>query len=258
MNSVTLSQTVIESNGYRFTLEEINSGLQHIDFTVPVQSNDDPLVKLYKQYFNPASFSVYRSFFLPGDWGGFTQADFDSWQSHIHNNQMILDKTMLLRDHFGNAYAICQYRLSTREYEIPGTAIFKKINREWKHISFMNDEQASDLKKIGLLEDDYLKQLQVDGSSIQMREAASVESKKAIEKFDRDQLFISVRGYLSDLGVSTADLEIAEYFFTRKAEVEMVKYIAEAYHLDPYDMMKELNTLLGFTLYKYVQTAKTN
>ena len=112
--SGALCQRTIETNGYQFTIEKVNTGLQQISITSPVLTKDDLVIRLYKQYFNPPSFAAYRSFFLAVDWGGFTESEFNAWQSRIHNNQMILDKTILLRDQFGNAYAVCQYRMVTR------------------------------------------------------------------------------------------------------------------------------------------------
>jgi hypothetical protein len=257
LQATAVGQRTIEVDGYQFEIDQLKTGLQNISLESSVLPGDDPVVKLYKQYFNPPSFAAYRSFFLAADWGGFTESDFNAWQSRVHNNQMILDKTMQLHDQFGNKYAICQYRMITKENEIPGNAIFKKINQDWKHISFMNDQQADGLKAIGLLDDEYLLLLPEDGSSRKLANAPASVSKAPIEKFNRNEIFQSVRKILAAKGVSSNDMTIADNLFAGKAEVEMAKYIAVQYKLDVYDLMEELNGALGFTMFKFVRTAKS-
>ncbi|MBK9106715.1 MAG: hypothetical protein IPL92_19680 [Saprospiraceae bacterium] len=253
---VASAQRNIKTDMTMLSIEGWNASLKYISYLDPPRPEEDIAVKLYKSYFNPESFSKYRDFFLPSDWGGFTESDFNTWQTYLHENAMTLEKTLYLTDEQGQDFIICHYTVETKEYVLPGAAIFKKVNQGWKHISFMNDPLAMDLKEIGLLQTSLIEAIPEDGKTRSLRSMKS-NSAEPIEKFDRKKLFAGVKNVLLSRGVSASDLELSEKLFLEKAEVEMVQYIGQNYQIDSYDLMEELNTTIGFTLFKFVRTLKT-
>lgn len=234
---------------------EIKKSLSYLDPPTP----DDPLaIRLYKQYFNPVSFEAYRNFFLGKDWGGFSESDFNAWQTYLRNNLVTLEKTMKIVEDNGQEYIVCHYTVETNEYKFPSIAIFKKVGQSWKHISFKNDPQAYDLKHIGLLKTESITSLRDNGSAKKLSSLQQNNMLEPIEKFDRSILFGKIREALQLKEVSDADLNLSEQLFVEKAEVEMVKYLARSYALDTYDLMEELNTAMGFNLFKFARTVKSN
>lgn len=249
-------QRNIKTDHAILSIHELMATDQKISYLDPPLPEESLPVRLYKSYFNPGSFTSYREFFLSKDWGGFTENDFNAWQSYLNENKMTLNKTIQLQDDHGGNYIICHYTVETKEYVLPGTAIFKKVNQAWKHISFMNDSLAMDLKQIGLLKYSAIEEMPEDARPRALRSMMS-NTEEPVEKFDRMKLFSDVQGILHSKEVSASDIALAEKLFLEKAEVEMVQYIGQAYQIDPYDLMEELNTAIGFRFFKFVRTLKT-
>ena len=251
------AQRIIQATSGQFTILQLHVVPGHVSCFDPVSSKDSPEIQLFKKYFNAGSFEAYRNYFLSADWGGFKEPEFVAWQTYLRTNTMKLEKTVHLRDQSGKEYVICQYTVDTDQYRLPGTAIFKKVNQAWKHISFMNDEEADDLKQIGLLQTSYIEALPGDGLPKPLQNMVSNIDLPA-EKFNRSTLFQKIKLSLEAKGVSASDLHIAESLFNEKAEVEMVQFISRDYKLDSYDLMEELNGIIGFTMFKFARTLNTN
>ncbi len=222
----TMAQGAIVHGSSALKLTEFRILETPVEFREAPKPDDDEVVRLFKHYFNPGSFNTYRTFFLPGDWGGFTQADYDAWQARLHANTLHLERVIRLEDPAGNKFLILQYWYENPQHVIPSQAIFKRINHEWKHISNVNDKLAP---------------------------AARLQS---VEKFDRADLFERIRPVLATYPLRPEDMSLARTLFLEKAEVEMARFIAQTCTVDLYDLMHRLNTGLGFTLYKFANTTK--
>lgn len=256
LDVLVVGQKTIQTEAFQWVIHEMYVFHNEVSYLTPPQPHDQPAVRLYKQYFNPASYQAFRDFFLPADWPGSSKSDFDKWQSFLHLNNPRLEKILRLQNEFNNEFIICHFMIETIEYMYPGTAIFKKTNQGWKHISFINDPEAGELKQIGLLRTAYLESIVNEDSPAQLRNMQVNNSISPTEKFDRSKLFSGVRQVLKSRNVSDSDLILCEKLFIEKAEVEMVQYIGQAYTIDVFDLMGELNEVIGFSLYKFVNTAK--
>ncbi len=250
-----MAQGTIVKGNVTLTLSEFQPLDKPVEFREALKPDDDQAVQLFKRYFNPGSLEAYRTFFLPGDWGGFTQADYDAWQARLQANTMHLERIIRLEDPARNNFLILQYRYENAQYVIPSQAIFKRINREWKHISNANDKPAPVLKQIALLDDTVLSRLSASSETLHLS-GGEVARLQSVEKFDRADLFERIRPVLATYPLRPEDMSLARTLFLEKAEVEMARFIAQTSTVDTYDLMDQLNTALGFTLYKFVNTTK--
>ncbi len=251
----TMAQGAIVHGSSALKLTEFRILETPVEFREAPKPDDDEVVRLFKHYFNPGSFNTYRTFFLPGDWGGFTQADYDAWQARLHANTLHLERVIRLEDPAGNKFLILQYWYENPQHVIPSQAIFKRINHEWKHISNVNDKLAPVLKQIALLDNSILEGLSTSTETLDLSggPAARLQS---VEKFDRADLFERIRPVLATYPLRPEDMSLARTLFLEKAEVEMARFIAQTCTVDLYDLMHRLNTGLGFTLYKFANTTK--
>ena len=257
--SITVfAQRTIQVDQFQMVIDQVTSITLPVQLTDPVHPQDDEPIRLFKKYFNTSSLAAFRSFFTEADWGGFSQAKFNEWQQYIRNNPYTLEKTIQLHDQFGNAYIILQYQVNTPHYVIPGTAIFKRINQQWKHISFINDPQAEGLHTIGMLTHAYLQNMADRGPSRSVQSITSNDICSVSEKFDRKHLFTTCRQLLEQRSVSEEDISLAETLFLEKAEVDMVKYIGSEYSIDPYELMRVLNQQFGFELFVFSDSGNSN
>jgi len=98
--------------------------------------------------------------------------------------------------------------------------------------------------------------MSTDPFLIERSRVSQSNERTAVEKFDRKKLFDSAKEVFSSIQVSPSDMAYAEDLFLKKAENEMVNYIAESYAVDPFDLMEKLNQAFGFSLFKFINTLK--
>jgi hypothetical protein len=250
------AQRTFQFNDYQIELVQYELLARVVDFREPVDPAQSELVQLFKQYFNPASFDQYRSFFLPQDWPGSTAADFSKWQAHLQQNQMWLEAILRVKDPHGNAFVIFQYTFESDEYVLPNSAVFKSVNGKWKHISLVNDLMATPLKQIGSLETGYLSALPREKFTIRVDDVAGQHARGSREKFNRSILFEKVQHVCQSKSMAAPDIQHARDLFIGKNEMDMVFYLADQYDMDVYALMETLNSELGFPLFRYIQTSK--
>ncbi len=255
---IVSGQGYIQTDAHQMAIIDIQPDGKDVSYLDPVRTDDPLEIRLFKQYFNPGSFNAYRNFFLAEDWGGFAESDFTAWQSYLRKNKVKLDKTMRVQEENNQEFIVCHYTVESEFYIMPSTAIFKKTGQGWKHISFMNDPEAMDLKQIGLLQTEAITSLREGGGTARLANLERKYTIEPVEKFDRAKLFGTIAGVLEEKEVSASDMSLARDLFVERAEIEMVKYIAGSYEIDVYDLMDELNTAMGFKLFKFVRTVKSN
>ncbi|MBP6679712.1 MAG: hypothetical protein KA166_00880 [Saprospiraceae bacterium] len=256
VSQVSVAQLIFASENNQIEVLEQISFSKGVLYNEVVRGSDHPFVVLFKSYFNPASFETYKLFFLSSDWMGSSEEEFKTWQGHLKKNSLWLENILHVRDHQSLEFVIFQYTMETGEYILPSAAIFKKVNQSWKHISNVNDQQTPFLKSIGLLKPSYLTSMSTDPFLIERSRVSQSNERTAVEKFDRKKLFDSAKEVFSSIQVSPSDMAYAEDLFLKKAENEMVNYIAESYAVDPFDLMEKLNQAFGFSLFKFINTLK--
>lgn len=210
--------------------------------------------KLFKSYFNPSSFEKYKSFFLPADWGGFSQQEFDEWQSRIRKDKLYLNYGLHVRTADGKEFIICQYTMESDAYSIPESVKFKKVLGSWKHIHVRNDEAFMLLHQIGNLSRDYLENaLQQSQAKIQVDQVPGPSKVMLVEKFNREQVFERIETILTESDMSANDISIARNFFLQKEDQAFVEWVTSISGNYDLDFMEMLNDKAGIKLFNFTK-----
>jgi hypothetical protein len=93
---------------------------------------------LFEKYFHPASYAEYKSLFLPSDWYGLSEADFNSWQSYLHAHEMQIESVITYEDG-GSTYSCIQYYIMAEGVYDRASFLAKKINNFWYPTSEQED-----------------------------------------------------------------------------------------------------------------------
>ena len=237
--------------------------IRHLHFSTPiihddpVATSDDEIVKVFKAYFNPASFESYKAMFLPQDWGGFSQEEYEAWQAKLRTQKLYLFQVIHLRDETSHEFLVFQYNMETPDYSIPQSAKFKKVNGAWKHIHVRNDALFGSLNEIGQIKTSILQSTLLDAKSVlRLNQITEAQKSTHIEKFNRDAVFETIRTLLVQKGVASSDIETAKTHFTTKDNQAFVEFITMKYDLDDIDFMEEVNTLTGVRLFNFTRAQK--
>lgn len=223
-----------------------------LPFDTPVDASDNPQVILFKTYFNPVSFAQYKSFFLDSDWGGFTEADFNSWQDRIHHEKLFLQQILDVRLSDGRPFYIFQYAMETPQHTILHSMVLKWTSAGWKHINLDRDHYVEILKKVGSIDADVLDHMISEGLTQKaIKDVPATSIRQPIEKFNRQVLSSRIQTTLLPLGIKQEDIVRAQSMFLDKRDHDLVYEMAGLYKLDPILLMEKLNEAFGFTLFQY-------
>lgn len=255
---IPAAQRFFQSGDEVVELLEFVSFPEGLSYRDPVGADDPESVKLFKNYFNPVSLEAYLSYFLPQERPAATIEKFNKWQDHLKGNKMWLETILHVKTPDNNEFIIYQYTFESKEYILPNSAVFKKINNTWKHISLVNDRLAPFLKDIGALNTSFLTGLPRDQFHVNTISVLQTHKRSSTEKFDREMLFGKSKMYWEMKSVPESTLIYAKELFLKGEEVEMVNYIAESYQLDAYTLMGDLNALFGFPMFKFISPGKSN
>jgi hypothetical protein len=238
--------------GYQLQLMDMSTLTQTVWHTDAVISNEDEKIKLFKAYFKPASYSSFKTFFLPGEWPDISMEEYQQWQNTIDIKRLLLQNIIQVQDQEGKEYLIYQYMMDDPAYSVYQSAEFKKTASGWKLLHQQNDKASDCLMMLGTIEIPKLKEL-ISGASgqIHLESIPFSEYRTYKEKFNRKDLYHLIEELLVEKGVSKTDRELARTYFEYKDDAAFIESICKKYNLDDVVFMGEINQAAGMQIYNF-------
>ena len=247
-------QLELADREHSVTLLDLKAFPEHPVQDAIIQPSDTEYEKLFKTYFHPLSFERFKSFFLPGDWGGFTVEEFNAWQSRINKDKLHLIYAMHIQANDGREFIICQYTMESTAYSIPESVKFKKVQGEWKHIHVRNDDNFRLLHQIGNLRLDYLEQtVKLNKTNLQVDQVPDQYKMMTVEKFDRQAIFKEIESILTEYGLSGLDMDTARNYFLQKDDQAFVEWVTAISGKHDLDFMQRVNDKVGIKLFNFTK-----
>jgi hypothetical protein len=249
-------QSEIQWEGSHFLLEQCYPVSKPVKYDEAIQNTDADYLKLFKQYFNPGSITSFRNHYLPSDWIGATQQEYDDWQSYLKANPVYLENVIQVKkdnDHF----LILQYAVENQFYTIYQSSEFKRIGQSWKHTNMAKDEIAPLLSKLGTVSPQYLsEQISTRKSGIDLDMLATQHARTHLEKFDRAKIFEMLIPLFKTKSMLDADILVARQFFIEYQDNEMISFVSGRYRWPETELADMMNTACGFELFNYASAAR--
>jgi len=232
---------------------------QPIPYDQQVSIYEDPWVKVFKQYFNSSSFDVFKSFFLPQDWGGFSVDQYNQWQKTLRADKLYLEQVLLVKDAAGNEFLVFQYFMETPARTLFHSMMMKRHQQSWKHVSIMNDQQALILKRLGDMDIASLNEkMQSRAPGIKLDQLQVEQTRTYKEKFNRQEIFSTIAEVLKAFNVSEGDVTNARQFFLTSQDNLMIDFIVTQYKMDKSELIETINAKCGFMLLQQARITETN
>ena len=254
--SMLTGQTEIRWENHAIQLQQCQLLKEPVKYDQPVQNEDAEYVKLFKQYFNPGSLTAFREYYLPVDWIGSTQKEYDEWQSYLKANPIYLESVIrVLKDQ--DQFLILQYTVQNEYYTIYQSSEFKRIGPYWKHTHMDNDELAPLLSRIGSLSPQYvLEQISNRKSDSDLDLMVMQHARTHVEKFDREEIFEAMLPVFKNKSMSEADIKAVRQYFIEHRDNDMITYISNRYRWPETELADMMNTVCGFELFNYASAAR--
>lgn len=215
----------------------------------PVLDSDSDFVKLFKNYFHPDNFKTYRSFFLPQDWGGFSEADFNNWQARINEIPLYLTDIIEHMDEEGMQYVQFIYTMKSDYYEMYQSTEFKWINGAWKHVSMQNDKYSVIMDRVGSLDRKLLNSVLNSRNATLDLNSSNVRYSAVVERFDRVSLLDRISDLIFMYPIEENDKEYLRNLFISGDDQSFIDYLTVLTNFEARDFMKEVNKRVGFRFY---------
>lgn len=246
---------VFQFEGNQLHLIEMTTLSQPVWHTDSITSGEDEKIKLFKSYFKPASFSAYKTYFLPGEWPDISIEEYQQWQSTIAIKRLLLQNIIHVADPKGYEYLIYQYMMDGPAYSVYQSAEFKKTPSGWKVLHQQTDRASDGLMVLGTIEIPKLKEW-VSGTSgpVNLETIPVNQLRSYKEKFNRKDLYHLIEALLVEKGVSKTDRDLARTYFEYKDDSAFIESICEKYNLDDITLMGEINQAAGMQIYNFSKT----
>lgn len=250
------AQPRVDYLGEWVDLEQYKFFSPAIPFNTPIKKKDDPFVVAFKSYFAPTSFTTFKDLFLPSDWNGMTEEEFQEWQSLLTQNPLYLQLAAEVQDKHHQKYLLLLYTMELSHYRFYQSKTMKWVNGMWKHKNLDDTPLTILLENIGSIDPSYLKQVIQQGKTTLSIHQISPETFRTFEeKFTIESLIPTIRECLLSFEITQEDIDHAMTLLKFQDKEGMIAYLGEHYKLEDAALKQEINRSLGFTFYNFFHSA---
>jgi hypothetical protein len=250
------AQVRISGQGEWFDIEQSKFFLPAIAFNAPIQSDDHPWMVAFKSYFAPTSFDAFQDLFLPQDWNGMTEQEYQEWQHLLAQNPLFLEMAMEVQDKRQQKYLLLFYTMEHSHYRFYQSKVMKWVDGSWKHKNLDESGLSALLEYAGSIQPSYLNEaLNSDHQVLALSQIPADAFRTFEEKFTIESLVPEIRECLISFSISQEDIDHALKLLLLQDKEGMIAYLSEQYKIEDAALMYKINTTLGFDFYNFFHSA---
>ena len=250
------AQVRISGHGEWVDIEQCRFFSPSVAFNAPVQSDDHPWLIVFKSYFSPSSFGAFQDLFLPQDWNGMTEQEFNEWQTLLQENPLFLEMAVEVEDKRHQKYLLLFYTMEHTHYRYYQSKVMKWIGGSWKHKNLDESALTTLLEYVGSIQPAYLNEaFKSDHQVLALSQIPADAFRTFEEKFTIESLAPVIRECLVSFSIRPEDIDHALKLLLLQDKEGMITYLSQQYKIEDAALMTKVNTTLGFEFYNFFHSA---